>query len=141
MNPFGTFDQLLCHLVGDYCLQSDWMAANKYNRKSVALIHAFFYTLPFFALTRSPAALAFIFVTHFVIDHYKLATYVSWVNNFLAPKWIQPEGQPARRNYAWADCKATGYSPERPVWLTVWLMIIVDNTMHLICNAAALRWL
>jgi hypothetical protein len=27
-----------------------------------------------------------------------------------------------------------------PAWLAIWLMIIADNTMHIICNAAALRW-
>lgn len=28
-----------------------------------------------------------------------------------------------------------------PPWLSVWLLIIADNTLHLICNGIALAWL
>jgi hypothetical protein len=28
-----------------------------------------------------------------------------------------------------------------PEWKAVWLLIIVDGTLHLICNYCALRWL
>lgn len=132
MIPFVTADQIVCHLLGDFFLQSDWMAANKYSRISVAFIHAIAYTIPFLALTQSFRALTFICVTHALIDHFKLAPCIAWVKNFIAPPGS---------NFPWKDCKATGYNPERPVWLTVWLMIVVDNTLHLICNAAALRWL
>ena len=32
----------------------------------------------------------------------------------------------------WSECKATGFAPDRPVWLTTWLMIqIVDNIIHI----------
>lgn len=41
----------------------------------------------------------------------------------------------------WHECKATGYPPERPAWLAVWLLIAADNTIHLAINYAALRWL
>ena len=43
--------------------------------------------------------------------------------------------------FAWADCAATGYYKERPPWMSVWLLIIADNTIHVILNAIALRWL
>lgn len=42
---------------------------------------------------------------------------------------------------AWANCKATGYPSEVPPWLSVWLLIIADNVMHVLINGAALRWL
>jgi hypothetical protein len=85
---FITADQILCHLVGDYCLQSDWQALVKTQSSKPAFWHALTYTLCFLFLTRSPLALAFIFVTHFVIDRWRLARYVCWAKNFLAPKWI-----------------------------------------------------
>lgn len=39
------------------------------------------------------------------------------------------------------ECSATGYPPDRPVWLAVWLLIIADNCLHLSINYSALRWL
>ncbi len=128
---FVTADQVYCHVIGDFFLQSDWQAANKYTRKEVALVHAVLYTLPFLALTRRPTALAVICLSHAIIDHYKLGNYVAWIKN-----WISPE-----RPRPWAECKATGYDPDRPVWLTVWLSILTDNAMHIGINALALKYL
>jgi hypothetical protein len=44
-------------------------------------------------------------------------------------------------NPPWAVCSATGYAPDLPIWLTTWLLIIADNTLHLAINYASLRWL
>lgn len=123
---------IILHCVGDYCLQSDWMAAEKTKRSWPALAHAFVYTVPFVILTRSIVALMFIMVTHFLIDRFRLIRYLCWAKNFLAPKGY---------NKPWKDCKATGYPSDKPAWLTVWLMIIADNTLHLACNSFALIWL
>jgi hypothetical protein len=35
----------------------------------------------------------------------------------------------------------TGYPPTTPIWLSTWLLIVADNTLHLAINYAALRWL
>jgi len=119
------------------------------------LAHAITYTLPFLLLTTSWKALLVISVSHFVIDHWRLARYLCWIKNYLAPKWIKTPivvnittsdqrykwGTPEVRNYPWSECVATGYHKDRPVWLTVWLMIITDNTMHFICNGLALKFL
>ena len=126
-----TADQILCHLVGDYILQSHWMATEKTKRSVAAAVHAITYTLPFLFLTLDPAALAFIAGTHFVIDRWRLARYVVWIKN-----WYFIEYWPGEKQVT-----ATGYRDDVPAWLSVWLLIIADNTMHLICNAAALRWL
>lgn len=45
------------------------------------------------------------------------------------------------RTPPWADCTSTGYPPDRPAWLAVWLLIIADNTLHVICNGLALAYL
>ena len=139
-----TADQILCHLVGDYLLQSDWQALEKVKKSTACLIHAIFYTLPFLFLTHSWKSLLIIAGTHFIIDRWRLARYVCWVKNYLAPKWIPgpfPNEPQRLRNYPWSECSVTGYHKDRPVWLAVWLLIIADNTMHLICNGLALRFM
>lgn len=127
-----TADQLIAHAIGDYLLQSDWMAREKTKVSSVAATHALFYTMPFMVLTMSLPALAFILGTHFVIDRFRLARYVVYAKNFLAP-WDQGPKP-------WAECSATGYDPEKPAWMAVWLLIIADNVMHVLCNGFALWW-
>lgn len=124
-------DQLIAHAVGDYVIQSDWMATEKTRRSSAAAIHAVTYLVPFLFLTRSPAALAVMGTTHFVIDRWRLARYVVWISNFAAPPGTNPP---------WPECTATGFPPDRPPFLTVWILIIVDNLMHIGINAAALTW-
>jgi hypothetical protein len=123
---------LLCHLLGDYVTQSDWMALEKTKRWWPAWAHAIVYGLPFLLVTQSPAAIAVIIGTHAVIDHYRLARYVVWAKNLLAPKAYR---------HSWSECSATGYHRDRPAWMAVWLMIIADNAMHLAINAAAVTWL
>lgn len=129
---FVTADQLLCHAIGDYLLQSDWMANEKTKRSLAAALHAITYALPFFALRPSWTALAFIVGTHFVIDRWRLARFVVWVKNYSAPPGSNPP---------WRECTATGYAPDRPAWLAVWLLIIADNVCHILLNALALAYL
>lgn len=128
-----TADQLVVHAFGDYILQSDWMATTKTSVWKAAVAHVVLYAVPFLLLTQSPLALAVIAGTHLVIDHWRLARYVGWAKNFLAPRsaWPPPFEQ----------CKATGYSPDKPPFMAVWLMIIVDQLMHVVINALAIVYL
>lgn len=128
------------------------MAQNKTRASLPAFVHALIYSLPFLLLVSSAhsplAAWMVIFVTHFLIDRFRLARYVVWAKNFLGPKctWAIELGPhefyvgPARTP-PFKYCQATGYPPDRAPWLAVWLLIIADNTMHLAINYAALRWL
>ena len=126
-----TADQIVAHLVGDYILQSDWMANEKTKKSIAALAHALAYTTAFLFLTTDWRALVIVASTHFVIDRWRLARFVCWAKNYLAPSgWWYP----------WAECSGTGYHKDRPAWLSVWLLIIADNTMHLICNGLALHY-
>ena len=128
-----TADQLVAHAVGDYLLQSDWMANEKTKRSAAAAAHAIWYTLPFVLLTHSWLALAVISVSHFVIDRWRLARFVVWFKNAaLSPYAVHT---------AWADCEATGYHKDRPAWLAVWLLIIADNVMHVLLNGIAIKYL
>lgn len=127
-----TADQLVAHAVGDYILQSDWMASEKVKRSSAALVHVIFYSIPFLIFHPSFLAMAVIISSHFVIDRWRLARYVCWVKNFIAP---------LNSNARWKDCQATGYPITKPMWMSAWLMIIADNVMHVLCNGLALKYL
>jgi hypothetical protein len=123
-----TADQLVAHAVGDYLLQSDWMATQKTRRSLPALVHASVYGLPFLFLSTSPLALLIICVSHFVIDRWRLARYLSWFSNRLAPG----------PHPSWNECHDTGYSEQRPPWISQWLLVISDNTLHVLINSWAL---
>ena len=118
------FYGLLLHFIGDYITQSDWMANEKTKRAWPALCHSIVYSLPFLLIVDLPGWLA-IWSTHYLIDRYRLARYVCYAKNFLGSReyW-----------YKWDDCKGTGYYKDRPAWLSVWLLIIADNTIHIIIN-------
>lgn len=156
--------QLILHLVGDYLTQSDWMANNKRKRTVAAFCHALVYSLPFLLIGSIPAV-AVIFSTHLLIDRFGLARYVVWFKNRL----LQPNGGPSaddefhfaicgpdsnketaervaagrawESKWSWANCSTTGYPSESPPWLSVWLLIFADNTLHLAINYGALCYL
>lgn len=145
---FLTADMVLAHMVGDYIIQSHYCANEKTKRSLPAAIHAVTYALPFLFLTRSVPALAFIIVTHFVIDRWRLARHFIWFKNFLSPVHVVEDqsSHPYRRrlrswNPPWGECKTTGFPPDTPIWLAVWLMIVVDNVFHIFLNGVALHWL
>jgi hypothetical protein len=123
-------EQLLLHLIGDYVLQTDWMAQNKTKSMRPAAAHAIVYATLFWLLDPSVIAFMVILVTHYLIDRYRLARYVVFAKNWITDTSLK-----------WADCSATGYPSSVPPWMSVWLLIIADNTLHLSINYAALRWL
>lgn len=125
-------ESLVAHLVGDYLLQSHWMAVEKTKRWFPAIVHGVTYSLPFIFLTQSVPALLTICLTHVIIDRYRLAKHFSWVKNLIAPKGYRP---------TWNSCKDTGYPQDTPAWLAVWLMIITDNVIHVLINIAAINWM
>jgi hypothetical protein len=116
-------EQLILHLLGDYIFQSDWMAQQKTKRHLPAFIHALVYALPFLLLRPSPAAWLVVFGTHFLIDRYRLALY--WIRLYNGVSVPGPFGYPS----------------VKPEYMAFWLMVIIDNSLHLTINYAALRWL
>jgi len=140
MTALFTANQIIAHMIGDYVVQSDWMASQKTKSHWPCIVHAATYTLVFLALTQSIAALLVIGVTHFIIDRWRLARYVVKAKNMLL---CPPQDK------VWIDGNLvhdhldpdTGSGRDKPAFLSVWLLIIVDNLMHLCINAVALRWL
>ncbi|MDT3395303.1 DUF3307 domain-containing protein [Streptomyces sp. B1866] len=126
------FEGLLAHLIGDFVLQSEWLAAEKVKRWWPAVLHGLLYGLPFLFITRSLIALALIVGTHIVLDRYRAAKYLVWFRNLLAP---------AGRRPAWAEAR-TNYGSPRNVsrGLALGLLIVTDNTVHLSINFVALAW-
>lgn len=128
-----TGTQLLCHLFGDYVLQSSWMAINKEKRWFPAIVHVIVYLVPFIVFLHPTfTAILVMFGTHVVIDRYRLARYVSYFSQLLAPP---KEWRP------WGECCKTGFDKDTPEFLAVWLTIIVDNTIHITINGLALTYL
>jgi hypothetical protein len=97
---------LIGHLIGDYLLQNDWMAANKKRATLPCLVHVLLYTLAIAACTGWPLwALAVVAVTHFAQDRTQV---IAW--------WMRINRQ-------------EGFA--KPP-LAPWSVIVVDNTWHLV---------
>jgi hypothetical protein len=138
---FVTADQLICHIVGDYLLQSEYCALEKTKKSVAAFVHAVLYTIPFIFVTQKWYSLLMICISHFLIDRWRLARYVCWAKNFLAPRWIEVQGDTKRLcNLPWVECSTTGYTPGTPEWMSTWLMIIIDNCIHILINALAIKY-
>lgn len=130
--------ELILHLIGDYVLQTEQMAVRKLHSWRWAIVHALVYSMPFFfylgfingSWTRGIKAWALIFVTHAVIDRMAVASIVCRIKNLV---WFGADVPQKEPN--------TGYSVETPPYIRFWLMVIVDNTLHLCFNHIALNWL
>jgi hypothetical protein len=81
-------------------------------------------------VTQSALALATICLTHLLIDRFRLVRYLVFAKNKIT-NW----------NLQWQDCSATGFHKDSPAWLAVWLMIIVDNIIHIGINTLAISYL
>lgn len=133
--------ELIAHLCGDYVLQNHWMAQNKVRAWLPAFVHASLYMLPFLLLTTSPAALAVMWSTHLLIDRFRLARY--WVEFWGVgmPGFLWMSLGPAAMCHTDEELMELNRGRAAPDWLAVWLLILVDNTIHLGINHAAMAYL
>lgn len=117
----------ILHLIGDYITQNHWLATEKTKRFLPAFIHATIYSLPFLAICWSKWWFV-IWISHFFIDRYRLAVYVVRAKNsrFIDGKFCYHSGN----NH--------GFDSDVPIWLSTWLMIIVDNILHLVINSVSI---
>jgi hypothetical protein len=120
------FELIVAHMLGDYLFQNDWIANGKHRRAVMnekdpekrakklgritltCLLHVVLYTLAFVLMTRAELTPWFylsILVPHFIIDRFDLA-----------PKVMDRIGQKGFKQH-----------------MAPWSVIIVDNTMHLVC--------
>ena len=79
------FKLVLCHLVGDYVLQVDFIAKSKGNNIYHLLVHCLLYCLPFYIVFGFVWQLIPLLILHIVIDllkaRYKLIPY--WLDQVL----------------------------------------------------------
>jgi hypothetical protein len=66
---------VLAHFIGDFLLQTEWMAINKKKSDFACTVHVFAYMIPFFFTDLSAIQLALIFVQHYLQDR---TTFVAW---------------------------------------------------------------
>ena len=115
-------EQLLLHLLGDYVLQNNWMANNKKNSLIPCLVHCILYSLPFLLITSWSVVLV-ILGTHMILDGTNVLTrLMAWKNR--------------AKTLDYFGCKEG-----TPPWLSLWLLIIVDNTFHLAINYFVIKYL
>lgn len=114
---------LVAHMIGDYVLQNDWIAIEKTKRTWVTLIHIILYSIPFFFIVGWSWALLVIAGSHFFIDRFRLAVY-----------WIK------LINWNWKSDNF-GFNKDKPIWMSVWLMIIYDNIFHIVINTLSILYL
>ncbi|MEI7452345.1 MAG: DUF3307 domain-containing protein [Candidatus Falkowbacteria bacterium] len=114
---------ILGHLVGDYMIQSKKMALLKSNKDLNGLMwcisHCFLYTLSIsiFTQTTDPIKIFLIFMSHFPIDHWSLAS-----------KWLKfIKGRDFISAY-----KSTSEFREIDLAFSTIVYVAVDNTMHIL---------
>lgn len=59
---------VLCHLVGDYLFQGDYLATNKGKDWYILFVHCALYCLPFLVIFGLTWKIGILFATHIVID-------------------------------------------------------------------------
>lgn len=127
------FGVLLAHFIGDYVLQNNAMAKYKTSNTKVAFIHGFIQglLLEIVVMAFYPNTIWWVVYTiflitwlsHSYIDRYRLAKPIIWAINQIAPK---------SERYPWYKAKENnGHSFGTPNYMSNWLMIIFDNTLHL----------
>jgi len=129
---FTIFEEILFgHLVGDYLLQPRKMAIEK-SAKGLAglmwcLLHCLLYTaiICLFTSTTEPIKILLIFMCHFPIDRWSLAS-----------KWLRMiKGRDFMAAY-----KSKTRLHEIDLSFSIIVYVIVDNTMHILLMAAIFNY-
>jgi len=121
----------LGHLLGDYVVQTNWMAQNKakplFNGTDMAFtaitLHAESWALAVFT------CMALVARTAWGLAVLPLLVVVCFILG--AIHWIQDRRWPVK----WL-MRVTGHDPE-----CTWLLIVFDNTLHLVQIALAAAWI
>lgn len=105
------------HLAGDFLLQTRWMAERKQYEWPPLIVHAAVYTVVVTLLARlagglSAAGVAFLFVTHLLLDRRR---FVNW----------------------WAERVAESGSAAPGNDIQEWLRIMLDQAWHVVALALA----
>ena len=72
---------VMCHAVGDYVLQNDFLAKTKGDNFYHLLIHCILYCVPFAVVYGIDYKIAILFVTHVLIDCWKCRKEIGYVED------------------------------------------------------------
>ena len=72
---------IFCHLVGDYVLQSEYLAKGKVHDMYLLLVHCALYCLPFYLAYGFAIRLAILFIMHVIIDLLKCMNKIDIVKD------------------------------------------------------------
>ena len=134
--------QLLLHLIGDFWLQTEYQALNKKKNSWVCLRHVTTYSLPFLLIGSWQAVLV-IAVTHFIIDRVPglVEVMIYTKNQFWSMLGIvASNGAVDKTPYCFHET-VFGSGPDRPPHISFLVYVVCDNTLHLVCNYLALKYL
>lgn len=62
---------IICHMIGDYVLQSDFIATTKGKNWYHLIVHCFLYVVPFIVCFELTWKILFLFISHIIIDTLK----------------------------------------------------------------------
>lgn len=96
---------IFAHLIGDYILQTDWMALNKKQKTIPALVHVLLYCAPFVFCSLEPWQILLIGIQHFIQDR---TNFVIWFMKIKGSK-----------KFASGPCAP-------------WSIIVTDNVLHIL---------
>lgn len=81
------FKLVLCHLLGDYVLQIDYIAKSKGSNVYHLIVHCLLYSLPFYIAFGFVWQLIPLLALHIVIDLLK-ARKITFKNKIVMPYWL-----------------------------------------------------
>ena len=127
------FELLLGHLVGDYLLQTSWMAINKSKYNLVgwlaALVHCIIYTLSICVLMNNYDLLwvGAVFLSHFPIDKFSLGeVWMKYIKGYSLKNFLinKSSGRFIPNNSNREEIVQGGF--------LTFVYILTDNTIHLL---------
>ena len=74
---------LVCHCLGDYVLQTDYIAKEKGKNLWILTVHSLLYTLPFYVFFGFHWPLLGVFITHWIIDLPGMDKMPNWFDQLL----------------------------------------------------------
>lgn len=135
--------QLILHGLGDFIIQTGWMALNKkkpgFKGFLACLVHCVTYAAPFLLIC-SWQATAAIFASHFIIDRTNIVSYLIAMRDGVFKKSVPPDKMNYQFPYMY-DVSNFGFPNDRPLAISIWLNIIFDNFLHIVCNYFSILYL
>lgn len=114
MPEMMTLHWVLAHFIGDYLIQSDWMAVGKKKNSWICLVHVVTYMIPFLL-----CGLPWLILGYIALEHF-------WQDRTNVIVWFM-------------KVKGSGRFATPP--LAPWSIFVTDNIIHCLFIYYIIRWL